>query len=63
VVALIFTKLGVVVVFGLGISAMNNLDFDGGILEALGRLLSGTVLMLISAFVPVVAFKVFRLPR
>jgi hypothetical protein len=59
VVALIFTKLGVVVVFGLGISAMNNLDFDGGILEALGRLLSGTVLMLISAFVPIVAFKFF----
>jgi hypothetical protein len=59
VVALIFTKLGVVLVFGLGISAMNNLDFDGGILEALGRLLSGTVLMLISAFVPVVAFKFF----
>jgi hypothetical protein len=59
VVALIFTKLGVVLVFGLGISAMNNLDFDGGILEALGRLLSGTVLMLISAFVPIVAFKFF----
>jgi hypothetical protein len=56
---LIFTKLGVVLVFGLGISAMNNLDFDGGILEALGRLLSGTVLMLISAFVPIVAFKFF----
>jgi hypothetical protein len=59
VVALIFTKLGVVLVFGLGISAMNNLDFDGGVLEALGRLLSGTVLMLISAFVPIVAFKFF----
>src|ERR687897_1966504 len=59
VVALIFTKLGVVVVFGLGISAMNGLEFDGGILEALGRLLSGTVLMLISAFVPIVAFKFF----
>jgi hypothetical protein len=59
VVALIFTKLGVVLVFGLGISAMNNLDFDGGILEALGRLLAGTVLMLISAFVPIVAFKFF----
>lgn len=59
VVALIFTKLGVVVVFGLGISAMNNLDFDGGVLEALGRLLSGTVLMLISAFVPIVSFKFF----
>jgi hypothetical protein len=59
VVALIFTKLGVVLVFGLGISAMNNLDFDGGILEALGRLLSGTVLMLISAFVPIVAFRFF----
>jgi hypothetical protein len=59
VVALIFTKLGVVLVFGLGISAMNNLDFDGGILEALGRLLSGTVLMLISAFVPIVTFKFF----
>jgi TrbL/VirB6 plasmid conjugal transfer protein len=59
VVALIFTKLGVVVVFGLGIAAMNNLDFDGGILEALGRLLAGTVLMLISAFVPIVAFKFF----
>jgi hypothetical protein len=59
VVALIFTKLGVVLVFGLGIAAMNNLDFDGGILEALGRLLAGTVLMLISAFVPIVAFKFF----
>jgi len=59
VVALIFTKLGVVVVFGLGISAMNQLEFDGGVLEALGRLLTGTVLMLISAFVPIVAFKFF----
>src|SRR5918996_2557008 len=59
VVALIFTKLGVVLVFGLGISAMNNLDFDGGVLEALGRLLSGTVLMLISAFVPIVTVKFF----
>ncbi|MFW6034026.1 MAG: type IV secretion system protein [bacterium] len=59
VIALVFTKLGVVVVFGLGITAMNNLDFDGGVLEALGRLLAGTVLMLISAFVPIVAFKFF----
>ena len=59
VVALLFTKLGVVVVFGLGISAMNNLNFDGGILEALGRLMSGALLMLISALVPIVAFKFF----
>jgi hypothetical protein len=59
VIALIFTKLGVVLVFGLGIAAMNNLDFDSGLLEALGRLLAGTVLMLISAFVPIVAFKFF----
>jgi hypothetical protein len=48
-----------VLVFGLGIAAMNNLDFDGGVLEALGRLLAGTVLLLISAFVPMVAFKFF----
>jgi hypothetical protein len=59
VVALIFTKLGVVVVFGLGISALNNLNFDGGMLEAIGRLLSGVVLMLIAAVVPIVAFKFF----
>jgi hypothetical protein len=59
VVALIFTKLGVVVVFGLGISALNNLSFDGGVLEAIGRLLSGVVLMLIAAVVPIVAFKFF----
>jgi hypothetical protein len=59
VIALIFTKLGVVVVFGLGISAMNTLDFDGGLLEALGRLLTGTVLVLIASLVPVVAFKFF----
>lgn len=59
IVALLFTKLGVVVIFGLGISAMNNLDFDGGILEALGRLMSGALLMLISALVPIVAFKFF----
>jgi hypothetical protein len=59
VIALIFTKLGVVVVFGLGISAMNTLDLDGGLLEALGRLLTGTVLVLIASLVPVVAFKFF----
>jgi hypothetical protein len=59
VIALIFTKLGVVVVFGLGISAMNTLDFDGGLLEALGRLLTGTVLVLIASLVPIVAFKFF----
>jgi hypothetical protein len=59
VVALIFTKLGVVVVFGLGISAMNTLDLDGGLLEALGRLLTGTVLVLIASLAPVVAFKFF----
>jgi hypothetical protein len=57
--ALIFTKLGVVVVFGLGISAMNDLDFDGGLLEALGRLLTGMVLVLIASLVPIVAFKFF----
>jgi hypothetical protein len=56
---LIFTKLGVVVVFGLGISALNNLTFDGGVLEAIGRLLSGVVLMLIAAVVPIVAFRFF----
>jgi hypothetical protein len=55
----IFTKLGVMLVFGLGISAMSTLDLGGGILEALGRLLAGTVLLLISAFVPIVAFKFF----
>jgi hypothetical protein len=59
VVALIFTKLGVVVVFGLGISAMNSLDLDGGLLEALGRLLTGAVLVLIASLVPIVAFKFF----
>ncbi|MFW6034187.1 MAG: type IV secretion system protein [bacterium] len=59
VVALIFTKLGVVVVFGLGISALNTLTFDGGVGEAIGRLLSGVVLMLIAAVVPIVAFKFF----
>lgn len=59
IVALLFTKLGVVVIFGMGISAMNNLNFDGGILEALGRLMSGALLMLISALVPIVAFKFF----
>ena len=59
VIALVFTKLGVVVVFGLGISAMNNLDFGGGLLEALGRLLTGVVLVLIASLVPIVAFKFF----
>jgi hypothetical protein len=59
VVALIFTKLGVVVVFGLGISAMNSLDFGDGILESIGRLLTGALLMLIAALVPVVAFRFF----
>src|ERR671910_1448992 len=59
VVALIFTKLGVVVVFGLGISAINTLDMDGGLLEALGRLLTGTVLVLIASLVPIVAFRFF----
>jgi hypothetical protein len=59
VIALIFTKLGVVVVFGLGISAMNTLNLDGGLLEALGRLLTGTVLVLIASLVPIVAFKFF----
>jgi hypothetical protein len=59
VIALIFTKLGVVVVFGLGISAMNTLDLDGGLLEAIGRLLTGTVLVLIASLVPIVAFKFF----
>jgi hypothetical protein len=59
VIALIFTKLGVVVVFGLGIAALNSLTFDGGVLEAIGRLLSGVVLMLIAAMVPLMAFKFF----
>ncbi|MFW6033650.1 MAG: type IV secretion system protein [bacterium] len=59
VVALIFTKLGVVVVFGLGIAAMNNLDFGGGLLETLGRLLTGALLLLIAALVPLVAFRFF----
>jgi hypothetical protein len=59
VVALIFTKLGVVVVFGLGISAMNSLDFGDGVLESIGRLLTGALLMLIAALVPVVAFRFF----
>ena len=59
VIALIFTKLGVVVVFGLGVAALSNLTFDGGVSEAIGRLLTGTLLMLIAAIVPVVAFKFF----
>jgi hypothetical protein len=59
VVALISTKLGVVVVFGLGISAMNSLDFGDGVLESIGRLLTAALLMLIAALVPVVAFRFF----
>jgi hypothetical protein len=59
VVALIFTKLGVVVVFGLGISAMNSLDFGDGVLESIGRLLTGALLMLIASLVPLVAFRFF----
>jgi hypothetical protein len=46
-------------VFGLGISAMNNLDFGGGLLEILGRLLTGALLLLIAALVPLVAFRFF----
>lgn len=67
VVALIFTKLGIVVVFGLGVSMITTLPeamssdgelVDGG-LSLVGQLFSGATMLAVASLVPVACFKFF----
>jgi hypothetical protein len=57
--AIMFTKLGVMVVFGLGVSMLDSLDFGDDTEGAFGVLFSGVLMMAMASLVPVVAFKFF----
>jgi hypothetical protein len=57
--AIMFTKLGVMVVFGLGVSMLDSLDFGDDVEGAFGVLFSGVLMMAMAALVPIVAFKFF----
>lgn len=60
VVALLFTKLGIVVVLGLGVSALRSLgDPQDSFGAWLGIMLTGVVMFALGAFVPVVCMKFF----
>lgn len=60
VVALVFSKLGVVLVFGLGVSMISSLDFAGdGALAAIGQLVAGLMMLFMAALVPWACFKFF----
>jgi len=60
VVALVFSKLGVVLVFGLGVSMIGSLDFSNdGPLAAIGQLVAGLMMLFMAALVPWACFKFF----
>ncbi|PSL08180.1 TrbL/VirB6 plasmid conjugal transfer protein [Haloactinopolyspora alba] len=57
VVALIFTKLAVMIVFGLGVSGLESLSFGDDGAGIVGVLLTSTLMLLLAALVPVACFK------
>ena len=59
VVALVFTKLGVVLVFGLGVAAVSSAGLGDSTWEQLGQMFSGLVMLLMAALVPLATFKFF----
>ena len=60
VVALVFSKLGIVLVFGLGVSMIGSLDFaNDGPLAAIGQLVAGLMMLFMAALVPWACFKFF----
>ena len=59
IVALVFTKLGVVLVFGIGVAAVGSAGQASGTAAQLGQLLSGLVMLAMAALVPIACFKFF----
>ncbi|WP_092622616.1 type IV secretion system protein [Jiangella sp. DSM 45060] len=57
VVALIFTKLAVMIVFGLGVSGLESLSFSTDGAGVVGVLLTSTLMLMLAALVPVACFK------
>ncbi len=57
VVALIFTKLAVMIVFGLGVSGLESLSFGDDGPGIVGVLLTSTLMLFVAALVPVACFK------
>lgn len=55
--ALVWTKLAVMVVFGLGVSAIAGADFGSDGPGAVGVLLSGALMMLMAALVPIATYS------
>ncbi|SDU17475.1 type IV secretion system protein [Jiangella alkaliphila] len=55
--ALVWTKLAVMVVFGLGVSAIAGADFGSDGPGAVGVLLSGALMMLMAALVPIACYS------
>lgn len=54
---LIWSKLAIMVVFGLGVSAIEGADFGTDGAGAVGVLLSGALMMLMAALVPIACFS------
>lgn len=59
IVALVFTKLGVVLVFSLGVSAVGTAGLGNSSWEQLGQLFAGLVMLLMASLVPIACFKFF----
>lgn len=57
VITLIVTKLAVMIVFGLGVSALEGVDFGSDGAGAVGVMLSATLMLLLAGLVPVATFK------
>ncbi|RIQ29144.1 type IV secretion system protein [Jiangella rhizosphaerae] len=57
VIALIFTKLAVMIVFGLGVSGLESLSFSNDGAGVVGVLLTSTLMLMLAALVPVACFK------
>jgi len=59
IVALVFTKLGVVLVFGVGVAAVGTAGQGTGTGAQLGQLFSGLVMLAMASLVPIACFKFF----
>jgi len=59
IVALVFTKLGVVLVFSLGVSAVGTAGLGDSSWEQLGQLFAGLVMLLMASLVPIACSKFF----
>lgn len=57
VVALILSKLAIMIVFGLGVSVLESVSFESNGAGMAGALLTGTLILLIASLMPIACFK------